>query len=111
MPPAELSPARRPVYPPAYLLLATLLMLTLHFLLPIRQIVCAPWRYVGLVLMLAGIAYVLYGANVIERAGTTIKPFETSTTLVVQGPYRFSRNPIYLAMAVSLIGLAILAGS
>jgi len=39
------------------------------------------------------------------------EPFQTPSTLVVEGPYKFSRNPIYLAVTILLIGLAILVGS
>ncbi|MFX0051053.1 MAG: methyltransferase family protein [Candidatus Hermodarchaeota archaeon] len=39
------------------------------------------------------------------------EPFQTSSTLVIEGLYKFSRNPIYLSIIIILIGLAILAGS
>ena len=34
-------------------------------------------------------------------------PFLPTTTIVESGPYRFTRNPIYLGMFLGLIGLAI----
>lgn len=43
-----------------------------------------------------------------RRAGTPIIPFKPSTALVVDGPYRYSRNPIYLGMAALYVGLAFL---
>jgi protein-S-isoprenylcysteine O-methyltransferase Ste14 len=44
-------------------------------------------------------------------AQTTIKPYETSSALVTGGPYRFSRNPIYLGMVLFLVGLNLGLGS
>jgi protein-S-isoprenylcysteine O-methyltransferase Ste14 len=45
-----------------------------------------------------------------RRAGTPVIPFSPTTALVVDGPYRFSRNPIYLGMAALYIGLAVILG-
>jgi len=102
---------RKPIYPPVYWLLSIAVMLSLHFLMPIRQVVQGRSRYLGVIPLLAGLAVVLWAAGIFRRAGTTIKPFEKSSALVVQGPYRFSRNPIYLGLVGGLLGIAILAGS
>ena len=108
----EVQPVRpKPVYPPVFLLAAVVLMIGLHFLLPARQVIPSPYRYGGLVPIVAGFVVVLWAARIFERTGTTIKPFETSSALVVRGPYRVSRNPIYLGMVVALAGLAVLIGS
>ena len=102
---------RKPIYPPAYLLVAVVLMVCLHLLAPLRQVISAPCRYLGVIPMGAGLGVVLWTAAIFQRAGTTIKPFETSSTLVVQGPYRVTRNPIYLGMVSGLVGVGVLAGS
>lgn len=99
------------VYPPAYVLLAVGLMVCLHLLVPIRQVISAPYRYLGVIPLAAGLAVVLWAAGIFRRAETTIRPFEPSSTLVVHGPYRVSRNPIYLAMVCSLLGIAVMTGS
>ena len=103
--------ARKPIYPPRYVLLSALLMLVLHFLVPIRQLVDGPVRLLGIVPMAAGLAIVVWAAGLFDRAGTTIKPFEKSSVLVERGPYRLSRNPIYLCMVLSLAGLGVILGS
>jgi len=103
------SPKR--VLPPAYLLAAVVLMIGLHLLLPVRQLISAPYRFLGLIPLAAGLVAVLSVAARFKRAGTTIKPFEPSSTLVDQGLYRFTRNPIYLGMVCGLVGVGVLAGS
>jgi protein-S-isoprenylcysteine O-methyltransferase Ste14 len=42
-----------------------------------------------------------------RRAGTAVEPWRPSTALVTDGVYRFTRNPIYLAMALLYAGLAL----
>jgi protein-S-isoprenylcysteine O-methyltransferase Ste14 len=42
---------------------------------------------------------------------TTIIPFQESTALITAGPYRFTRNPMYLGMALFLLGAAFFLGS
>jgi protein-S-isoprenylcysteine O-methyltransferase Ste14 len=41
------------------------------------------------------------------RSGTTIRPDRASTSLVIAGPYKFTRNPMYVGMALAYLGLAI----
>ena len=43
----------------------------------------------------------------ITRAGSHVPTHLPTTTIVESGPYRFTRNPIYLGMILGLIGLAI----
>jgi protein-S-isoprenylcysteine O-methyltransferase Ste14 len=105
------SKTTKPLYPPTYFLVAVLLMLGLHFLIPVKQVIRSPYRYLGLVPMAAGLVLNMWGSRLFDRTGTTIKPFETSSALVLHGPYRVSRNPMYLGMVVFLFGVWVLAGS
>lgn len=97
--------------PPAHLLLALLLVLALHAWLPLARVDAAGLRVVGGGLASLAVAMILWCAFLFRRAGTTIKPFEESSALLTQGPYRFSRNPIYLSMAILLLGVALFLGS
>jgi protein-S-isoprenylcysteine O-methyltransferase Ste14 len=42
-----------------------------------------------------------------RKAGTRVETYKPTTTIVVNGPCRFTRNPIYIGMSRGLIGLAI----
>jgi protein-S-isoprenylcysteine O-methyltransferase Ste14 len=102
---------RKRLLPPVFLLASIILMLGLHFLLPIARLLSFPWTLIGIVVIAVGIALTLIGARAIKRHGTTIKPFEVSSSLVRTGPYAFSRNPIYIGMIISLTGLGLLLGT
>ena len=86
-------------------------MVGLHLGIPVVQLLSSPLRFVGVPLVLAGVAIMLWAAGLFRRAGTTIKPFETSSRLVLEGPYRYTRNPMYSGMAGILLGTALLLGS
>ncbi|MDD5173200.1 MAG: methyltransferase, partial [Patescibacteria group bacterium] len=49
--------------------------------------------------------------NIFKKGKTTVKPHEKPSTLIVSGPFRLSRHPMYLGMAAILFGVSILLGS
>jgi protein-S-isoprenylcysteine O-methyltransferase Ste14 len=97
--------------PLTYFLLAIILSVALHFLLPLQQVIVFPWRLVGLVSLLVGIVLNLLADQALKKHGTTVKPFEKSRALVTDGVFRISRNPMYLGMTLVLLGIALLLGS
>ena len=101
----------RRVLPPVYFLVALLLMVGLHYAFPVRQVIQFPYRYSGLVFVLGGILLVLWAAWLFGQAGTPIKPFQKASALVLRGPYRLTRNPMYVGMVTVLVGIAVLLGS
>jgi protein-S-isoprenylcysteine O-methyltransferase Ste14 len=102
---------KKKLLPPTYLLIAILLMIALHFLLPLYRIILMPWNLTGFVPLLLGIVINLYADKALHLANTTVKPFEESNTLVTKGVYSFSRHPMYLGFVLILIGVGILLGS
>ncbi len=102
---------RRRILPPVWFLLAVLLAIGLHYVMPIMRVVPAPWSYSGALLVVLGLALSATGAGAFKRVGTPVVPFEPSTTLVTDGLYRFTRNPMYLGLVSALLGAAILLGS
>jgi protein-S-isoprenylcysteine O-methyltransferase Ste14 len=68
-----------------------------------------PW--VGAALAAFGLALALWGERTFAAHGATIKPFERSRVLVTSGPFRFTRNPMYLSLVLMLVGLALVLGT
>ncbi|AWI58576.1 methyltransferase family protein [Sinorhizobium fredii] len=66
-----------------------------------------PATWLGAILFLAGLALLIWAATTFRRAGTHIQTVQPTTTIVEEGPYRYSRNPIYVGMLLGLIGLAL----
>lgn len=82
-----------------------------HFLTPIRTVINQPYSYLGIVVMLLGLALMTWTAMLFRQAGTSFQLRGGGSVLVTSGPFQFSRNPMYLGMLIWLIGLAILLGS
>ncbi len=62
----------------------------------------------GWLLIGAGLLLMIWGIATFARARTAIVPFRAATTLVSGGPYRFTRNPMYVGMTLIYSGLALL---
>jgi protein-S-isoprenylcysteine O-methyltransferase Ste14 len=65
----------------------------------------------GWVLGGAGFALAASAIVLFRRAGTSPVPIQPTTALVVRGPYRFTRNPMYLGLATLYAGVALIVDS
>jgi protein-S-isoprenylcysteine O-methyltransferase Ste14 len=101
----------RRVLPATYLLIALIMILILHFIIPIIKLIPLPWNLFGLVPLVIGIAINLAADGALHKAGTTVKPFQESSALITSSVYRISRHPMYLGFVPLLMGVAILLGS
>jgi protein-S-isoprenylcysteine O-methyltransferase Ste14 len=110
MPPAAL-PLHRRIVPPLYLLAALLAMIVLDHYVPTVRFRMSVLMGLGTALILGGVALAAWGATTFRRAGTPVRPFEEATTLVTTGPFRWTRNPMYLGMLLVLGGAWIALGS
>ena len=99
------------VLPPTYLLVSIVVMVVLHFFLPVTIIIPLPWSAIGIIPLALGIAINIVADSALHKADTTVKPLEESTALVTSGAYRISRHPMYFGFVLILIGVAILLGS
>jgi protein-S-isoprenylcysteine O-methyltransferase Ste14 len=97
--------------PPLYFALAIVCMLVLHRWLPIADLIDPPWSRLGWIMVVAGVALAVWGRQRFARAGTNVVPFTPSTALVTDGPFRFTRNPMYLGMMLVLLGGFVIAGT
>jgi len=67
-----------------------------------------PETYFGLIPVVLGLSIGIVGLWQLRRAGTTVKAFDRPGRLVTNGIYRYTRNPIYLGLALMLIGACVL---
>ena len=99
------------IYPPVWVVFSALAMAALHHWLPLYHFRWLPDTWSVWLLMAPGFIIMLIAAAAFNRAKTGIIPFSESTQLVTGGLYRFTRNPMYLGMALSLAGGAMALGS
>jgi protein-S-isoprenylcysteine O-methyltransferase Ste14 len=85
-------------------------MLALHFLWPAYLWNLGMTRWWGLPLAFAGFVLVVGSARGFSGK-TTLRPDETPGVLVTQGFHRYSRNPMYVGMLISLVGAFVMLGS
>jgi protein-S-isoprenylcysteine O-methyltransferase Ste14 len=97
----------RHVVPPPLLYVATLgAGLLLQRLRPAAFLPAWLARPLGRILIPASLALGASAIRTMRQAGTSPNPGVPTSAIVTQGPYRFSRNPIYLAFTLLTLGLA-----
>ena len=99
------------IMPPTWMLIAIIAMLILNFILPLSRIVPPLWNLIGLIFLASGMILNLIADNVFKQARTTVKPYQESSSLVTNGVFQISRNPMYLGMVLILMGIAFLLRS
>ncbi len=85
--------------------------IALHFIFPIKILFQSPLKFLGIVPILLGLMLNLAASNHLRKNQTPIGFNQAPIRLVTDGPFRFSRNPIYLSGVTVLVGTAILLGS
>ncbi len=66
---------------------------------------------VGCFLLLASVSLATWGLLTFKRRGTTHEPNGVASALLVTGPFRWSRNPLYVALSALLAGFGFLLDS
>ena len=102
---------RRGPLPPVLLLGSLLGQGAVHALLPVRELVPGSWRVLGSVPIILGVIVLIMANRRLKVVGTAKKPFDAPSTFVISGPFGFSRNPMYLAILLILIGAALAWGT
>jgi len=65
----------------------------------------------GALLLLFSFLFGLWAVRTLRSARTNVNPYKPSTALVTAGPFQWSRNPIYVSMALQYVGLALFLGA
>jgi len=97
--------------PPLVYLGSIVLGVILHFARPISLL---PWvvsPLFGALVALLAIGLFVFAVRTFRAAGTPVPGNLPTTTIVRAGPYRFSRNPIYLAFSLLQLGIALWVNS
>jgi protein-S-isoprenylcysteine O-methyltransferase Ste14 len=99
------------VFPPALFAGTLVLGLVLHWLRPVSLLPPLPARLAGLVVLVLSWWLVHSAEAAMKRAGTNVRPDQPSLAIVTDGPFRFSRNPMYLATTGVYLGITLLVNT
>lgn len=88
-----------------------LLVLLLDRLVPWPLYALPGRSLIGAVLVVLGITVLLWGSATMHRSGTNVPPNRPATALVTGGPFRYSRNPLYVGLHAVFLGLTYLVQS
>lgn len=97
------------IFPPLLIYLGTFIVgLGVYFLFPLGFVPGIGFQLgIGIPLILFAFILFVSAGLTMKKTGTTFKTWEPTTAIVMHGPFRFSRNPIYLANTILYIGIAI----
>ena len=91
----------------------TLLLLSwlLDYFFPQFRFVYGSFRYIGLIIFAAGLSITFFSFYLFKKNKTPILPGQKPTFMVAVGPYKFTRNPMYLGVTLALLGISIYIGN
>lgn len=93
--------------PPVLVLFHVIAGITLDWAFPVDF--GHAWGWLGLVMLIACFAIIGWAKNLFDKAGTPVPPNQPATAIVKTGPYKYSRNPMYLSFMIGYVGLSFLA--
>jgi protein-S-isoprenylcysteine O-methyltransferase Ste14 len=94
--------------PPLLYLAALIAFFLLRWQLPLPIVAqTAAMMVAGVVLGTLSIGLGVWGRATLLAGGTNLDPMATTTAIVAGGPYRFTRNPIYVALAGLFLGFTL----
>jgi len=99
----------KPKQPPAYFLIL-LIFTFLNYLLNYK-IIPKPFNYLGFILIFFGVFINLWTDKLFKNAKTNVKFHTLPNKMICRGPFKFSRNPMYLGMLCILLGVAVFIGN
>lgn len=98
------------LYPPLMVLIGMLVQIGLAYTGPVGSALSLFWQVLGVFFVILGLLPILAINLAFKKASTTIIPDEPPTALLQDGLFARSRNPIYVGMAVILLGTGLMTG-
>ena len=93
------------VLPPFLYLGVFVAALVANWFVPLPMFTTPVALTLGLTLSVVAIVIARWGRRTLTAAGTNVRPTRPATTIVTSGPFRFSRNPLYVSLTLLYLGL------
>lgn len=95
--------------PPHIAIGSLIVVIVLHYLFP-TPLISKPFNLLGILFFIAGLMILFWSFGSFKKKETPILPGQKPSALVIEGPYKFTRNPMYLGVTLALLGAAIYLG-
>jgi protein-S-isoprenylcysteine O-methyltransferase Ste14 len=99
------------IVPPVWLMLTMIAMYCASAIVPLMRVMPVAAAPFGQVAVFMGFSLVFFAVRLFKKVQTPLKPFVPAKAVITDGPFRYSRNPVYLGMFIMLAGWAIYLGS
>lgn len=106
-----MASVKRIIYPPAWLAIGVIVQFVCNEYFPIVSFASVAGQMIGGVILVVGLALLVVAGGLFKQAETGLIPFKNVSALVTSGVYRYTRNPMYLGMALVLLGCAVTVGA
>ncbi len=83
------------------------LVANLFYPLPLSSLETVVLVLLGLAIIIGGLGIGAFALQAMKKAGVSPLPWKTPGKLVTDGPFRYSRNPIYLSLTLIYLGISI----
>lgn len=101
---------RLKIIPPVYLLIAVIAIVLARYF-KLLQSFGYPYTTIGIPIFLLGLLFGGSAFLTFRVKKTALNPNDKSSKLVVSGPFKLSRNPMYVGMFLMLLGISIFLGN
>lgn len=101
---------RKIILPPIVTVLCLLGIYMLRKFMNLTEMQLGCFENAGYIIVAIGIVLPLWGSQVFKQAQTNILPYNDPDSMVTGGPFKFSRNPMYLGMLLILLGTFVKVG-
>jgi len=108
--PNNLDHADVRIPPPLIYVAGFVLGLALERFLPVLVLPKIPSRVAAVLCIASGVPIAVWSVGLFHRVRISFVPIKPTTTLVIYGPYRFTRNPMYLGLVCVYLGIALWFG-
>jgi protein-S-isoprenylcysteine O-methyltransferase Ste14 len=108
--PNKLDHADVRIPPPLIYVAVFVTGLVLERFFPVLVLPKIPSRVVAVLCITLGVTMAVWSVGLFRRERTSFVPIKPTTTLVIYGPYHFTRNPMYLGLVCVYVGLALWFG-
>ena len=93
-------------FPPLIFAIFAAIGIVIHFLIPVHLLPYSLALVIGIGMALLAVALAIWADRVMKAAGTNVRPDMPTLTIVRTGPYRFTRNPMYLSLCLAQVAIA-----